>query len=252
MGLEAPEFKNLIYFTLGNNPDYLILTKLCIDSLVKVGYTGDLLFITDMKIGVLDTIKYDGKILFMNVPPSDNIGSSSNKLKVYQYENIQQYYKIICCDLDILWIKSPNLIFDIMVKNKFYFADDDFTHLLMSTHHDFYGNTLLTNDERILIEAEQIKGVSAGFFSFNVELLKELEIIDEICSNLGYQFPAAEQPIINTYLWRNKLYTNDLNGLITHQGYFNDSLDYVLVHFAGGVGNFETKFTKMKNHPLWN
>jgi hypothetical protein len=62
MDLEVQEFNNLIYFTLGNNPNYLILAKLCIDSLVKVGYTGDLLFITNMKNGVLETIKYDGKI----------------------------------------------------------------------------------------------------------------------------------------------------------------------------------------------
>jgi hypothetical protein len=251
MDLEVQGFNNLIYFTLGNNPNYLILAKLCIDSLVKVGYTGDLLFITDMKNGVLETIKYDGKLLFMDVPASDNIGSSSNKLKVYQYENIQQYNKIIACDLDVLWIKSPNLIFNIMVENKFYFADD-FTNLLMSSPHNYYGNTLLTNDERSLIDTEQIKGVSAGVFSFNVEILNELKNIDEICSNLEYRFDCAEQPIMNTYLWRNKLYTNDLNELITHQGYYNDGLDYVLVHFAGGVGNFETKFTKMKNHPLWN
>jgi hypothetical protein len=261
MDLGVQVSKNLIYFTLGNNPEYIILTKLCIDSLQQTGYNGDLLFITNMKNEILEDITYDGNIFFMDVPSSDGIGSSSNKLKVYQYENILNYNKIIFCDLDILWIKSPNLIFDLITEDKYYLADDDYSEItekliggeiLMSTPLNYYGCSLLTDEELVTINENRIKGVSCGFFAFNKNMLDELKNMDILYSNLDVKFNCAEQPIMNTYLWRNNLYTNKLNGIISHQGYFNESLDYVLIHFAGGVGKFEEKFDKMINHPLWN
>lgn len=260
MDLEVPVSNNLIYFTLGNNIDYVKLAKLCIDSLISTGYRGDLLFITDMEKEIINEISYNGNLFFMKTSSHNGYKSSSNKLKVYQYEHISKYQKIIFCDLDILWIKSPNLIFELITDDKFYVADDDFIesiqdklkiNILMSTPLNYYGFSLLTPDELQIINENNIKGFSCGFFAFNNSLLNELKNMDIIYSSLDNDFECAEQPIMNTYLWRKNLYENSLNEIITHQGYFNDSLEYVLVHFAGGVGNFNDKYNKMINHPLW-
>ena len=240
--------ENLICFTLGYNLDYLKLTKLCVDSLKNTGYSGDLLFITDMKNEILETITYDGNILFMETKKSDLIGSSSNKLKIHKYEEILKYNKVICCDLDTLWLKSPNILFESMTEDKFYVADDNHSNLLMSAPQHYYGDYLLTNDELHEINLNQIKGFSAGFFAFPTKLLKHLIEMDSLYDNSTIESPCAEQPVFNSYLWRKKLYSNSFNGLVSHGGYWGHIFNGVLIHFPGGIGNFQVKYDKMINY----
>ena len=131
--------KNLIYFTLNYNIEYLELAKLCIGTLIKTDYKDDILFITNSKKEISEEIKYPGNIFYMELPKTDMINSSVQKLKIYQFEFIEDYEKIIFCDLDTIWLKSPDILFDLIVDDKFYVANDNYTNLLMSTHHNFYG-----------------------------------------------------------------------------------------------------------------
>ena len=240
--------KNLIYFTLSHNLDYIKLAELCINSLNETGYDGDILFITDIKNELLEVIKYNGNILFMEISENNLLDSSSSKLKIYKYDKISEYNKIIFCDLDTLWLKNPNVLFDTMTENKFYVADDNHTNLLMSCPHHYYGDYLLTDDELNQINSEGVKGFSAGFFALNQRLLSDLSKIDEIYQTTDKDSPVAEQPTVNVYLWRNNLYTNSFNGLVSHGGYWGDfNFNGVLLHFPGGIGNFEIKYNKMKN-----
>jgi hypothetical protein len=115
----------LIYFTLGNNPDYIKLANLCIKSLYKQNYDGDFLFITDLKNELLNTIKFNKDPIFIEVTKSNLMMSSSNKLKLYLYDRIFEYDSIIFSDLDILWTSNPKKIFDLLNEDKFFFSNEN-------------------------------------------------------------------------------------------------------------------------------
>lgn len=234
--------KKLIYFTLGNNLNYIDLLELCVKSLLNRDYDGDFLFITDFEKEISHRIKTKNNCFFLNPGVSNLLGSSANKLKIYSFEKIQEYDKIIFCDSDILWLKNPDEIFETIQKDQFYMTNENG---LMSD--DWWGKNLLVGDEKTIINENKIKGVNAGFFAFNKSMVPHLQKIEKFLKeNTHLVNSCLEQPFINIYVYRNSLYNVELNSMVSHNGYNVDSFDGTLLHFAGGPGNYITKIDKMK------
>jgi hypothetical protein len=235
--------KKLIYFTLGNNLNYIRLADLCIQSLYKSGYDGDFLFITDSQDHILNSITFKTSPLFLNINNSGLLESSANKLKLYKFDKINDYDKIIFSDLDILWTKNPDIIFNEINEDKFYMSNEN---SLMSN--EWWGAKILNDEEKNYININNINGVNAGIFAFNNNMVKHLKNIDDFLNNnLHLSNECLEQPFLNVYLFRNELYNTKLNGYVTHNGYHLDRYDGVALHFAGGPGNFSVKYDKMIN-----
>lgn len=233
--------KKLIYFTLGNNPQYIELAKFCIDSIYNVGYDGDLMFITNLKTEILEKIEFKKQPIFFTLSESDLFNSSANKLRIYEYEKINEYEKIIFSDLDILWLSNPDYIFDLINTDEIYVSNEDG---LMCQ--DFWGGQIFTEEEKKHILDNNIYGVNAGIFALNTNMISHLKNIYEfLIENIHLSNVCLEQPFFNVYLHRNKIYNNSLNGLVSHKGYSLNEYDGVALHFAGGPGNFTHKFDKM-------
>jgi hypothetical protein len=238
--------KKLIYFTLGNNQDYINLAILCIDSIMKTSYDGDILFITDKKNQVNEKIKYRKEILFHDVESSDLMRSSGNKLKIYNYKHIESYDKIIFCDIDTLWLKSPDILFEKIIDDKIYMSCEQ---SLMTD--EFWNAGLFNSDEIKIIEENKIFGLNAGFMGFKSSMIPIIKKMDQFFeSNLDYSSVCLEQPFINTFLFRNSLYDNSFTDLISHLGILLSSFDGVLLHFAGGPGSYEFKLDKMSKYKI--
>ena len=236
--------KKLIYFTLGNNINYIKLAKLCIQSLYENEYDGDFLFITDLKDELLKDINFKKLPFFLDIEKSDLLGSSANKLKIYKFADIQKYDKIIFSDLDILWISNPNTIFDIINEDKFFMSNEN---SLMSE--EYWGGRLLLDTEKINIIENKINGVNAGIFAFNQNMVKHLKNVDLFLSeNTNLVNICLEQPFLNVYLYRNGLYNTNLNNHVSHNGYNVETYNGVVLHFAGGPGNFQIKYEKMLSY----
>lgn len=236
--------KKLIYFTLGNNLDYLQLTKLHIESLNKQNYDGDILFITNLKKEILSSIKFIKEPLFLEVNNTNLLESSANKLKIHQYQDIKLYDKIIFCDLDTLWVKNPNLIFNEIIENQFYVTNE--TPLMSKDL--WWGGAFFSQEEKNDIQLNDIKGINAGFFAFNssmVDYFKDME--NFFLENKDKSNHCLEQPFFNVFLYRNKIYNTKLNNLVAHDGCRISSYNGVLVHFAGGPGQANNKFLNMQN-----
>jgi hypothetical protein len=236
--------KKLIYFTFGNNENYTKLVGLCVNSLYKNNYDGDFLFITNFKEKILATISFKKEPFFLKVDESNLLSSSANKLKVYQFHNINDYDKIIYSDLDVLWLSNPDIIFNEIIEDKFYVSNED---LLMS--HEYWGGDIFNENEKSIIFNENIKGINAGLFGFNKKMVNHLKKIEEfLTQNIHLVNVCLEQPFINVYLFRNNLYTNVLNKNVSNKGNSVESYDGVVLHFAGGIGNPEHKYNKIINY----
>jgi hypothetical protein len=236
--------KKIIYFTLGNNLNYINLANLCIKSLYRQNYDGDFLFITDLKNEIINKIQFNKEPLFIETKSSNLMISSSNKLKLYLCDRIYLYDKIIFSDLDILWTANPDKIFDLLDEDVFFMSNEN---SLMSD--EWWGSKTLNNEEKVEINNREILGLNAGIFAFNKNMVNHLKKIDEFLNqNLHLSNECLEQPFINTYLYRNNLYNTKLNGLVSHNGYNTNKYDGVVLHFAGGPGNYSIKYEKMLNY----
>jgi hypothetical protein len=236
--------KKLIYFTLGNNTNYIKLADLCIKSLYENDYDGDFLFITNLKNELLNQINFKNEPFFLELTQSNLLESSSNKLKIFKFDRIKEYEKIIYSDLDILWTKNPKILFDIIDDGYFYMSNEP--HLMSET---WWGGDILSIDEKKIILEQQINGLNAGIFGFKNDMVLHIQNIDTFLNeNLNLVNTCLEQPFINVYVFRNKLYKTDFNNYVSHLGYNIENFDGVVLHFAGGPGNFEIKYEKMINY----
>lgn len=239
---------NLIYFTLGNNPLYTNVAKLCINSLYAQGYSGDVLFITDMPEIIHKNLKLRSPTYFLETEKNDLTFSSANKLKIFLFDRAIKYDKIIFCDLDVIWTNNPNKIFDLVVEDKVYMSNELVDcirpkHLISSP---YFGGDILTDNEKEIINHKMIYGMNAGFFAFNHNMIPHLQNIhNSIISNPSVMNSCLEQPMINVYLYRNQLYSNALNSEVCHEGYNLTEYSGTALHFAGGPGNYQQKIYSM-------
>jgi lipopolysaccharide biosynthesis glycosyltransferase len=231
---------HLICFTISWNKKYIDLLKLCIRSLYSQNYTGDILIITssDFKENILTSISFKRPPLFL-ISSSNSIGDSSfSKLKIYQYENISSYDKIIYCDCDILWVDNPKIIFDSIDDDKIYIANEA---ELMT--HEYWGGSILNESEKKDIIQHQVLGINAGFFAFNkssIHLIKRLH--DYSIDNYHYMNVCLEQPLFNVFLYRNNCYKILNKKFVAFNEYKKNC---ALIHFLGGPGDYNSKIEKM-------
>ena len=241
--------KKLIYFTFGNNPKFLKLLDLCVKSLNKTNYNGDLLVITDQADAVKKEIKFQHNVHYLEVPPADLEQSSANKFKIYQFEHINDYDKIIYCDLDFLWSGSPDILFDLITEDKIYIAQEPG---LLSLG---YYNAGLTQEEVDFVAENQVLGFSAGFFGFKSSMIYVFQELDELFKKNTIKAHCLEQPTFVTYLFRKNLFDSAFNNIVIHTGYYfvRNKLkadNVVAVHFSGKVGDFYHKHQLMFEYYL--
>lgn len=234
---------------------------MCVDSLISVGYDGDFLFITKNFKSILTKTFCSilSKVHFL-IPSSeivnssiknkliqtdsDRVFSSSNKLKIFEFEHIYKYEKIIYSDIDILWLKNPQDMFDSINNHQISLSEEA---ELMSK--DYYSVNLISKSERDYINTNCIKGCSGGIFGFvsqNVSIIKN--IYNYFADNLDKVDGLFEQPFINMFLFKHNLYNTNFSSFVDHRGYYVKYSNKHVIHFAGGPGTFEQKSANMKRY----
>lgn len=248
---ESCKMNNLIYFTIGNNKQYIELLYLCLKSLEKVGYNGDYLIITDslFKEEIIKKISIKNQIYFLEINSGDLKSSSANKLKIYEFDNINQYEKILYCDVDMLWVKNPNILFSCCVEDKIYIGQENPSSL---DNPLWGGPKHFTNKELEEIVKSDMKGMNAGLFLFRKEMTYSFRKIDEYyMNNQNLLGGCLEQPYINAYLFKNNIYDwSCVTGKILENSYKtppSDLGDHVVIHFHGRPGNFSAKYNSMSS-----
>lgn len=238
--------KNLIYYSLGFNLIYVDIFLLNLSTLEKYNDGSfDILIICDerTKSELDNKLKTNLKINYHVIKSLSPKNSSLNKLKIYEYQDLKLYDKVIFCDCDTLWYNTPNTVFERTIENKITFSHE-VGSLILGT---YWGEKLITEKERYIISKERIGGVNAGFFSFfsNMSFVfKEIEIF--LNTNLNRINLGWEQPFINVYCYRNNLISYNLTDIVKHNISISDKPNYTLVHFSGSPGAGRGKLIKMQ------
>lgn len=234
--------KNLIYFTISHNLDYVNLFKLCIESLYRHNYNDDILIITseDFKFTILNQISFRKNPIFFQVPACQMSESSFNKLSICEYQDIDKYDKIIYCDCDIIWTDNPQKIFDLVDENYIYAFEEN---QLMT--HKYWGGDIFSHDEKTSIINNKSNGLNAGFFAFKADIINIIKDMYNYCkANRQLMNECLEQPLFNVFIYRNKIYKTLDKQYIGFNEYKDNC---TLVHFLGGPGNYSSKITKMSS-----
>lgn len=254
------ENKNLIYFCVFYNEEYIQLLHILLNSIHLFGnlnFSTDILIYTStefknkIKTNLQDPsifninanyVAFISKIYFQT---NDNYLSITDacksRLDVFDFVIIKQYYKILYLDVDSVVKNDLNPIFDI-IKNDIIYAVEEGT---IDDDNNLWGKQLFGN------ELQQYQDKSA--FSSGVLLFKNSEKIAKLFEIIKYDMITRkkidhfyDQPYIVYNAKRFRCIDNKkmLNYVTTTQ--YESGSDKTIVHFCGDVGIFINKFTNMK------
>lgn len=246
--------KNLVYFTLNYNLEYIDLFIYSLKSIVNKDTPEqfDVLVICpplfeDRINELIDANGIDLKgfnLLFYSVPESvDGVCASMNKLNIYRWERIHEYGKVLFLDADVLANKPLSTLFDLQL-------DPDKLHAAIHIPSDNLHNTKyhkLLNYDLAKMNEFRDKGVyafNAGQYLFvnSLKMLNHFYNVDWLSTAWPGEY-FFEQSYLNHYF--NWYCISDVHLLNPHVkfvavhlwdkgGAINQSkTDYTIVHFAG-------------------
>lgn len=110
--------KNLLYFSVFLDDEYVDLLEICLNSIQKntSNINFDVLFVTDaptkVKIQALSVLSNFTVDYMIRETPHNVPSASMKKIEIFSYEKINQYKKILFLDVDTYCLKSIELIFN--------------------------------------------------------------------------------------------------------------------------------------------
>ena len=160
--------KNLIYFTVGFNPEYINLTYWCIYSLLYQGLSLeniDILIMCDQEYLQYVQAKLPSWIKIMITESNSTaVQCSMRKIEIFNYTDIHHYDKILYLDSDIIALKNIQIFFDKELDpNVLYVKAENVDH--RSEFHSLESYKY-TNEQLEFFEKNNIKSFSCGHFLF--------------------------------------------------------------------------------------
>ncbi len=253
--------KNLIYFTVFGNADYVKLLEILLKTMNRHSYKKfELLFITDVHtMRMIEKIKelkkYSSHFHLVN-GVKDAVDASMQKIKIYEWPNISNYKNILFLDVDVIVIGNLKTIFESKKTrgNVFYSATHDSRNEL---HTSVYHSLAKYTDEQLKNFArKKISVFNAGQFFFrNTDSMKaHFDNINNFISSWRGRY-FFEQGFMNHYF--NLLEMADTKSFEKQfcfvsinenqtKNLFGKSA--TVVHFMGNATNGEGKLNFIKKH----
>jgi len=239
--------KNLIYFTIGGNPSYSNLTKLCIETLRKTNelQNTDILIMCDeeYKQNIIDL---HTNIMITN-KNNNGIEASMRKVEIFSYENIWNYDKVLYLDSDIVVGGNINILFDrVEEEDKLYVFREQ--NIVSGMYHKYWWSGILTEEDILFFNKNERGFFNCGQFLFKVNKKMESHfnnVLNNIKQNTKEYF--YEQTFMNEYFLKNLLTIEDkIIKKYIHLCLQTDNFELVLFHFCGS-DTLDNKLNKMKN-----
>lgn len=253
--------KNLIYFTVFGNKDYVKLLEMLIRTVGKQTYKKfEILFITDSKTSKLIKKIKELKKYTIHFHLTDEItnpvDASMQKLKIYGWRHINKYKNILFLDVDILVLGNLKQIFESKkVKSNILYSA---THNRDASMHKTVYHSLIDYTEAQLenFKANEITAFNAGQFFFkNTSTMRDhFDNINKFIASWSGRY-FFEQSFLNYYfnilnMADTKLFDKQFKFVSINENHTNVTFDKnaVFVHFMGNATNGEGKIYFMTKH----
>lgn len=201
--------KNLVYFTVGYNPEYLQLTKLCVNTLLQFTNDIDIMVMCDSEFKPFVEKALPMVNIHLTNENKSAVESSMRKLEIFNYKNVDMYKNILYLDSDIVVCGDLNVIIDRELEDGILYVkkETDNTERLRDLT---FGLCKYTEEDMRMFKETNRHPFSAGHFLFkNGNMMREhfKNIITFISSwNDRYFY---EQSFLNHYFQLNGQY-NDI------------------------------------------
>lgn len=246
--------KNLIYYSVGVNPEYSKMLKISLESIFKSNYdVPDILIITDANYyrNNLININYDNLSFYFIENDDEPNQVAFNRIKVFGYENISNYEKIMYLDVDTIVNCDLNNIFTNLVRNKLNVVIEDINIKNHDRIHFSLGD--YTEEDLNFFEKNQIYTFNSGILMFENSIFMKRHfssVLHLIDTHDGEFF--TDQSFLNYYF--NRFALTDTSAIQKGINYIylvdeniDEDMDYSdkLFHFIGNTFNGANKLEKM-------
>jgi len=253
--------KNLIYFTVFGNKDYVKLLEMLVRTIGKQSYKKfEILFITDSNtlklIKKIEELKKYQTYFHVVAGISNPVDASMQKLKIYEWLYVNKYKNILFLDADILVLGDLKQIFESKKakSNVFYSA----THNKDTSLHKTVYHCLIdyTDAELKNFEKNKITAFNAGqfFFKNTSSMRKHFDTINNFISTWDGRY-FFEQSFLNYYfnilnMSDTKTFDKQFQFVSINENQTNIKFDKdaVFAHFMGNATNGEGKLNFMIKH----
>jgi hypothetical protein len=242
--------KTLVYYTLGCNRGYIEMAALSIQSLRTV-YSGAIGILCDASM-IAECKETIPDVLYWSVPDSPTgQAASMNKLRVFDFIEVDAYDAVLYLDTDILAVKPIDSYFESITEDGMLYV---YTETNNQEHHKELCWSLhtYTEEDYARFRTENILPFNAGAFGFRpTQTMKDQiqEVRDMIATHTGPYF--YEQSFLNVYFnRRNKtirtLFTPDTYIFFPQTGTLYK--DARLLHFADASQSAARKCNRMRDY----
>lgn len=242
---------NLIYFTIGGQPEYKQLLKLVIES---IRHTCDPMLNTHILVMMDEKYRshlhdiegIDDVMIVEN--NTDHVKASMRKVEIFKYPKIHDYEKVLFLDCDIIITNNieEHIFSRITDINKLHVYPE---RMSIDSHKSlFWSLKDYTYKQLNDFDGKGQHVFNCGQFGFIVtdEMLQHFRHVhDMICTHKGRYF--YEQSFMNKYFNTHYLTTETLTPEVLISMKATDWKGQCIVHFAGSHISYEKKLHLMMN-----
>lgn len=248
--------KVLVYYTIGYKYEYMNLIEMSIKSLQH--YHGcfiaeceiDVVILADYSIAPECKRRFSAAHVISSTDSDTSESASMRKLDIFKLYDLGNYDKVLFIDSDILLHGRIDSIIEGIRDPELLYVFTESTN--MDAHNLLYYSLMnYTIGDREMFKQQHIHVFNAGLFGFvPSERMKQhfAAIQSMITSHTGHFF--YEQSFMNVYFNKNNKTDRKV---INSSNYVmfplpHTSYEGCIIHFCGGPGDANTKYTKMKQY----
>jgi len=235
---------NCIFICLFNNPHYINMLYLLLDSihLSNDSYTEILIYTSTKFMNIIKQSPFFRKGLIC-FEINDTYGSVEKackaRLDLFELASVQKYNKILYLDTDIIVKGDLNSVFDVCQKDQLYALEEG----SIMDDSDFWGASLFPKD----LNAFSSTAFSSGILLFNnsKKMKTFFRNVKQDMINRPFKFYCHDQPYIVYNAFKYDLYDNQLLKEFVVNNDHDINSSKIIHHFPGDPGMHRDKLKHM-------
>lgn len=245
--------KDLIYFVIGGNPDYVNLLRYCIHTIrcFPENDVYDILVMCDESY-VSHLRGLPIKYIYVTPFNENHVQASMRKVEIFDFSKIHEYDRVLYLDCDIVICGPLHTVFEkITDEEKVYVVPerkDIESHTLIYYHRV---DKPYTQDELYAFARENVYVFNAGQFGFRVsETTRKIftDISEEKKKYYNPHIHFYEQCFMNDYMNRRRLCRYDIESFVQLDANVHSASNQrIVIHFCNATIPYSEKLINMKN-----